>query len=142
MKCNLGKVLGRGCFRTVYQDKDNKDVVIKKLVSKKQKGGKTYNENKIEWNFWNIVKETKFAKYFCPCVEISKDYKYLKMVKASKIKERPKVGLPSELCNDIKNIGNWGKLNGSPVIIDYGHQGYSKICKSEMNKLNEHCNSN
>lgn len=125
----LGKYIGSGKCRKVYHHPTLKDAVIK--VAKKDKSGGLNHQNKSEWEVWNLIKDTKYKKYFCPCIEMTEDGKYLIQKKAKKTSST--VNLPKELkCKngDIDGSKNIGLYNKKTVLVDYGHSKFIKHIKS------------
>lgn len=125
-----GKFLGEGKGRKVYNHPINKKWIIKVNYSK-------INQNIIEFEIWNLIKNTKYEKYFCPCISIFEDGKYLIAMKAKKTSK--KINLPKELKNipkaDITKNANIGKYGDNVVVIDYGNpnllKGIKKIVAKE-----------
>jgi hypothetical protein len=153
---NLGKIITEGNFRVVYNHSTNDNWVIKVL----KKYDKTNcNQNIIEWKIWNLVKQTKYEKYFCPCIELSKCEKYLIMEKAETIPYKPyermhpfktnnntknklnsikiKVPLPGIHDSEHHQPHNWGIYNNNKVIIDYGDGKNTQL----IHYLNTHLNN-
>ena len=119
----LGKYINQGRGRKVYHHPDKEDIVIKVAMPKKnnKKGFKSQNKN--EWEVWNLVQNTKYEKYFCPCIEISEDTQYLLQKKAKQSKSSFKYTNILKGLNDadITRSCNCGYYNGEMVLIDYGH---------------------
>lgn len=110
----LGKRLGGGCAREVFECKLDKSLVIKVEVE----AGSFQNIK--EWDFWEHNQWDKdVKKWLAPCVAISDCGSVLlqkKVIKA-RDKEFPKK-LPTFL-SDIKK-DNFGLLKGKFVCCDYG----------------------
>jgi hypothetical protein len=115
-------------------------------VAIKHRNGTLNKQNQREWEIWEIVKNTKFEQYFCPCVEVIDNYEFLIAKKANPISNS--VCLPNdfklskgfELLNDcdIENKGNSGELNGKIILIDYGHYKFLEFIKMlELQKQNK-----
>ena len=130
-----GKLLGKGVTRKVYEHPENKNYVIKESIGpiKEDKENRLYGSNKREWEAWLYIKDSKYEKYFCPCIELLDEGLYLIMERA--IKTTKKVNLPKEL-SCIKDIDirpcNCGELNGRIVIIDYGHSKIKNLFKLNL----------
>lgn len=110
-----GKNLGEGIGRTVYECNLIKDTVIKIERSGFQ--------NIREWEIWDEVKETKYAKWFAPCIYISPCGIYLIQKKTEKI---PKSEYPEKVPAFLfdKKYDNYGiikKGNKKQLVAhDYG----------------------
>ena len=131
------KYIGFGSGRIVF-DLGNGYVV------KAAKNKKGLAQNKAEYEIGLINRSDIFAKV----LQASEDYKFLIMEKAEKInsitevwkcynvksnreffqlKEIKDISLKyALLLPDLSRSANWGKINGRPVIIDYG---FTKIVR-------------
>jgi hypothetical protein len=105
------QLIGTGIGRQVFSSAVFKDAVIKVESS----AGSF--QNIIEWETWQRIKETKFAKWFAPCVHISPCGSLLIMAKTVPALEYPEQ-MPAFLT-DFKRA-NYGMLNGQFVCHDYG----------------------
>lgn len=113
--------IGAGSGRVVY-DLDN-GYVLK--VSKNAKG---IAQNKAEYKISNSGISDVFAKV----IDVSDDYKFLVMEKASKAKNFnirkhiitnsifKELESTNLLPADLERNASWGIINKEPVIIDYG----------------------
>ena len=111
----LGKYIGAGGCRKVYEHKDNPEWVIKVAKSPRK-----VVANRSEWNVWQALKDTPEAKYLAPCIEISEDNKWLVQMKA---KPATKVFRSEEVrwwMKDFKLV-NMGMLGDRLVFVDYDH---------------------
>lgn len=109
----LGKLIGSGLSRTVYEYEQDKTCVIK------YEHGEGRWQNILEWEIWNTVKDTKLAKWFAPCIDISPNGHFLIQKRAEKV---PKSFFPKEipaLFGDLK-YDNFGMIGKQFVCIDYG----------------------
>lgn len=106
--------VGWGSAREVYKMRAPQDDCVVKLESK------SYSfQNVREWNVWETVKETKFAKWFAPCVSISPN--------GSVLIQRKTTPVPSDMwpekvpcfLTDLKRA-NFGMYEGRLVCHDYG----------------------
>lgn len=119
MKDMIGTRLASGCSRAVYVCKGDPNRIVK--VAKKSDWD--YNDewaNIIEWTIWNAVSNTKYAKYFAQCYELSPDGKYLVQERLSgvgSVKIDKKTKLP-EFIGDIHSH-NVGLRGNDVVIVDY-----------------------
>lgn len=101
-----------GSTRTVFRANS-------KQVFKFETNAKRF-QNIIEWETWEIVKHTKFAKWFAPCIDISNNgailaQEFCRDLEDSELPEE----VPVFLC-DIKR-SNFGMLDGNVVCRDYGN---------------------
>lgn len=123
----FGEEIGRGKTRVVYAHSKNPDWVVKQSVG---------HANQIEWKLWLTVKDTPFAKFFCPCVELTTEG-HLIMVRCKPVQEDFKK-IPTILGikppKDSKNPENYGFLDDRLVIVDYGHSAFIPL----VNALKEY----
>ena len=109
-----GKKLGQGIARHVYRCR-----LDPSLVLKVETAGQSF-QNAIEWHLWNEISETKWAKYFAPCREISTCGTILLMDYAAPLPsyiKRPKM---PRFITDTKR-DNFGMLKGRVVAVDYAY---------------------
>jgi hypothetical protein len=113
----VGGEIGSGSFRRTYEMLQEPDHVLKVQYG-------SGHHNAIEWETWQAAKETKWAKWFAPCVRIDSWGSSLVMRKARTFESE------MEFLATIKRVPvffhdvrwtNWGMLDGRPVCIDYGH---------------------
>jgi hypothetical protein len=147
--------IGGGITRKVYKVK-NKPQVLK--ITKQPNFTKNdelgipfnFNPNKIEWDIWNSVKNTPQGKYFAECIDISVCGQYLLMTYAPKssnafvtfltqhgisiknVESNQIHMIDIDLRNDVNGFGNWGILNQSMVIVDYGHSKNIKYLNKKI----------
>jgi len=114
----LGKMLGYGCYRVVYECALNKDYVVK---IENANGGFS---NIKEWKLWEEVEYTPFKKYFAPCIFISDNGKVLIQKKVRLVLQEE---LPKEVpyfFTDVKPE-NFGFIGKQFVCCDYGSIPFS-----------------
>lgn len=109
----LGEELGQGMGRVVFDCGINPRYVVK------IENGIGSHQNVMEWELWESLKETSYARWLAPCERISIDGGFLLQRKTEPLPEkmRPK-RLPAWLC-DLKPE-NFGLLEGRVVCHDYG----------------------
>lgn len=111
MNAALGQKLGGGIGRKVFVYGLNPKFVVKV----EQQGF----QNVIEWEMWKTVKNTPYARWFAPAVEISGLGTILLMERTL---PAPRAKYPSrlpEFLGDCK-YSNYGLLRGRIVCHDYG----------------------
>lgn len=109
----LGDLHGFGSTRTIYTHATDPTLMVKVETD-----AGSYN-NIMEWEAWKSVKDTEFAKWFAPCVEISPAGLVLTMKKCERVSAR---GLPRKVpafFADLK-AENWGWYEDRFVCLDYG----------------------
>lgn len=111
MFCN--EQIGRGMSRDVYDSEVVPDCVVKVETRVK------CFQNILEWETWERVKETEFAKYFSPCRWISPSGVILVQTRTEKIPRNQYPKLMPYFFTDFK-YDNYGMLNGQIVCHDYG----------------------
>ncbi len=128
----LGKKIGKGVRRDVFEHKKDDSLVIKALLNK------TDNHNILEMENWNNAdEETK--QFLAPCIEITYDGVYLTQKKGVPIKElsdKPsgifflENELPLGFLDKIKPYNKRGKfkrknfiyIDGELKLCDYGER--------------------
>lgn len=108
-----GEHIGSGSYRAVFDCR-----VIKRSVIKVVWGQNT-NCNMLEWNVWQAVKDTEWAKWFAPCYYISPGGHYLIQAKTKPIKPGQK--LPKQMPGLFTDFhtGNFGYIGKRLVCHDY-----------------------
>lgn len=133
VKLTLGKEIGYGAYRTVYECAFDDDLVLK------VRNPDAYDNfaNAYEWEVWENVQWTPFAKWFAPCVKISPDGTVLVQKKTAPLTDKElKRRLPKvpAFFTDIKGF-NWGLYEGRVVCHDYAtHLLHSKGLSCRMKK--------
>jgi hypothetical protein len=110
----LGECLGYGTYRAVYKHALDDDLIVK------VENGERCFSNVIEYEVWNAVKETEFAKWFAPVVACSPTGTVLIMRKTLLISERELPAKVPSFFTDLK-ADNFGRLDGRIVCHDYGN---------------------
>ena len=108
----LGDVIGRGISRNVYAHRQDPTLVIK------HESGDGF-ANQIEWNVWNIVKETPWKKWFAPCVDISPCGLWLIQKKVEFPSHEKYPAKMPYFFTDFK-YSNYGRIGKQWVACDYG----------------------
>lgn len=103
--------IGAGIARKVFRSDLLPDYVIK---TEENSGS---FQNVLEWETWREVKDTKFAKWFAPCIEISSNGSVLVMKRTKPLTRDPEK-MPA-FFTDMKRT-NYGMLGRQPVCHDYG----------------------
>lgn len=109
----LGPLIATGMSRTVYAHEQDKTLVIK------YEHGNARWQNILEWEIWQCVKDTKAAKWFAPCIDISPNGHFLIQKRAEKL---PKHYFPKKvpvMLGDLK-YDNFGMIGKQFVCVDYG----------------------
>lgn len=112
-----GDLLGSGVSRRVYELKHNPDLVIK--VEHRARDFCNVNE----WNIWNAVEKTKWAKWFAEVVEIDVWGGTLIMRRTTPVTYddfQKKVKALPDFMDDM-HYANFGWLDGRIVCHDYGY---------------------
>lgn len=113
----LGKKIGRGAYRDVYECSLNKKYVVK--VENENNGF----ANMREWKVWEEVQYTPFEKWFAPCLMISNNGLILIQEKVKHSED-----LPDKIpyfFTDIKPE-NFGYIGKKFVCCDYGSLMYQR----------------
>lgn len=108
-----GKLLGSGVGREVYVSRLDPTLVVKFEV------GQRSFQNAMEWETWEELQHHKpSAKWLAPCVSISPCGMVLIQKRTQPLGTLRPPMIPI-WATDTK-VGNWGTLNGKPVMHDYG----------------------
>ncbi len=123
----LGKKIGKGIRRDLFEHKKDDSLVIKALINK------TDNHNILEMENWkNADEETR--QFLVPCIEITYDGVYLVQKKGSPITSDGEFlyrkDLPPGFLRKIKEYTKRGKfkkknfvyIDGCIKICDYGEE--------------------
>lgn len=113
----LGMVVGRydgyGTYRAIFDHANDASLIVK-VENQSQ-----CFSNVAEWQVWESVRDTKLARWFAPCVEISP--RGIVLI-AKRCKPITREQLPDKVpafFTDLK-VENWGLYEGRPVCLDYG----------------------
>ena len=110
----IGKTLGAGEFRIVFEHEHRKDLVLK-FETRAQSF-----QNIAEWDFWNDNKDRKrVAAWLAPCEFISPCGIILAQKKTTKPVEADYPKMVPEFLTDLKRT-NFGMYRGRLVAHDYG----------------------
>lgn len=109
----VGQELGHGMSRTAYTMEHDKTVIVKREVG----GG--FFQNIREWEIWKEVKDTPFAKWFAPCVDISPNGIFLIQKRVTIVEKDRYPELMPKFFTDFK-YQNYGILGKQFVCFDYG----------------------
>ncbi len=134
----VGKFIGEGISRKVYQHNVDESLVVKIQYSRYEHINHQQNYN--EWVIWSIVKDLgdEYSKWFVPCVNISNDYNILIQKKTEPVQSYiEQLNEIPEFLEDV-HANNFGVLNGKIVCHDYGYLNLHKLLKNNLltkNKL-------
>lgn len=108
----LGKRIGNGISRTVYEFLPDNDYVVKV----ENTGGEF--QNVIEWEIWKNVEHLPVKKWFAPCLHISDNGIFLiqKKVERGRRKDYPKK-VPYFFRD--RKYDNYGFIGKQFVVCDY-----------------------
>ena len=121
-KLCVGKKLGEGIGREVYEWLPNSKYVIKVEMQSKS------FQNVIEWeSWWSVSYTKKIAKWFAPCQFISPCGTILIQHKTTPASKYPKK-LPAFLT-DFKKT-NYGMIGNKFVCHDYGTNSLMEVGKT------------
>lgn len=109
----IGALIGTGAYRHVYEWLPDPSLVLKI-----ENGAKSF-ANVIEDEVWNRVRDTEFARWFAPVVQISDCGSLILQKRTEPIRREELPELVPAFFTDL-HIYNWGLLNGRPVCHDYG----------------------
>lgn len=123
----MGKQLGEGIHRKVFEFTPNPKVVIKCAME-------APNINVLESEVWLMVKDTNIAKWFAPCRGTSECGIYLLQ---DRVEMRPRNEYPKfvpSFFGDLK-YSNFGWLNGKFVCCDYAGFIATSMCHKWSGKM-------
>jgi hypothetical protein len=107
----VGDPIAEGCHREVYALYGRPDAVLK------VEAGESGFYNVLEWQAWCELQDSKWAKFFAPCLEISANGSCLVQERTHPVAELPKLIPP--FLQDVKPA-NFGMLkDGRVVCHDY-----------------------
>ena len=124
----VGDHIASGFYRKVYNYHPDSRCVIKLETT-----DSSHFHNANEWTFWNEMKETKWAKWLAPCCSISSNGTCLIQVRTTPLVGNMPKKIPN-FMNDTKR-GNWGMLEGRPVLHDYGHSEIHGIAMKQFKMI-------
>ncbi len=109
----ISDAIGTGSTRTVFKTPD--PTVVLKFETSAQRF-----QNIMEWETWQIARDTKYALWFAPCIAISDSGTILKQgfARDMTLAEAPDT-LPAFFA-DVKRE-NFGIYDGRVVCRDYGN---------------------
>jgi hypothetical protein len=113
--CLLGRKLGEGSYREVYEHATDPTKVVKIESAL----GDDFC-NVVEWELWRDLEDRddqELLRWFAPCYHISGFGRVLIQARTKKLKALPRE-IPS-VFTDLK-LSNWGLYKGRPVCHDYG----------------------
>ena len=110
-----GATIGYGAFREVFEY--NLRPPGTAVIKVEQKQGMF--ENVLEFEVWDKVKNTEFAKWFAPCRRISHSGTWLVQDRTKPLTEKQLPDKVPSFFTDIKRA-NMGWYKGHPVFHDYG----------------------
>lgn len=109
----IGKKLGSGASREVYEWRPDPKLVVKVELNK-------FDWSNIkEWDVWAAIEHTKLAQWFAPCAEIAGNGAVMLQYRTQPIRRSELPDKIPALFTDTK-LANWGMLDGRPVCHDYG----------------------
>ena len=123
----IGKKIGEGRDRSVYEFKFDPSYVIKVDHSKRF-------ANIIEWDIWNHVSKQlpELAHFYAPCHSISKCGKMLIQVRTHPILKEIELNIPKFMWDN--RLCNWGMMGHKAVIHDYSNHTMYKNVDTELVK--------
>ena len=110
----LGKVLGEGLSRTVYEMAFHPGLVVKVETQ----NGKFF-QNVTEYVTWQSVLKTGMEKWFAPCYDISGNGRVLIQARTSKPEDSDFPDKIPACLGDVKRE-NFGMFEDRLVCHDYG----------------------
>lgn len=125
----LGKELGKGKSRVVYEHGENPNWVIKVSVSDDK-----LNQNLNEAKTWERLRGRPEAEWVAPVVDYCKQGTWLVMMKVEPItkEKHPKESEWPKWMDDVRSYKNWGWFEGRIVLCDYG---YPKLLQNVRNLI-------
>jgi hypothetical protein len=122
----VGKSIGSGASRRVYELEHRKDAVIKV-----EHTGRTFH-NQTEWLVWQDVKDTPVADWFVKCLDIDSVGNVLLQARTEPFNcdkdfraalQSTRGGVLPKFFDDI-HYGNFGMYNGRVACHDYGYHKF------------------
>ncbi len=125
----FGRWLGSGQYRDVYVYSPDETKVVKI-----ERNARSFS-NVSEWQIWQEVKDTKWARYFAACSSISHSGSVLVMERT-----RPLERAPTQLPNFMADLKteNFGRVGSRIVCHDYGISNlmWRGLTAARMTKVN------
>lgn len=109
----VGQLIGSGVFRQVFEWLPDQSLVVKV-----ENGAQSF-ANVIESEVWSRVKDTKFARWFAPVIQISDNGSVILQARTEAIRQSELPDRVPAFFTDL-HARNWGLLDGRPVCHDYG----------------------
>src|SRR5574343_3505 len=125
--CILGKEIGRGMTRIVYQHRTDPTLVVKV----EHEGGAFQNVRESE--LWFEIADTKFKKWFAPVVYVSGCGTVIIQKKCEPLDKKKYPKKIPVFLTDTK-YANYGLLNGKFVCFDYGSIAFTMDWKDRLKK--------
>jgi hypothetical protein len=125
----VGKDIGAGQYRRVYEHAFDKSMVIK------QDSGANFS-NIHEWMLWNELKDGPLGKWLAPVHFCSPRGLWIVQAKTRPIPIGKYPKRVPALFADIKP-DNWGIYRGRPVCHDYGNHAVFTVAKPHLGKLKQ-----
>jgi hypothetical protein len=122
----VGKQIGSGASRRVYELNHREDAVIKVEYT-----GRTFH-NQTEWAIWQSVKDTALSDWFVKCLDIDSVGNVLLQAKTKPFEcnadfrealRRTRGGVLPKFFDDI-HYGNFGLYNDRVACHDYGYHKF------------------
>lgn len=107
------KKIGSGIAREVWSMSLNRDFVMKI-----ESGAESF-QNVAEWETWQKVKYTAYARWFAPCIKISSCGTILIQKRTSPVLKTMLPAKVPSFFTDLKKE-NWGMIGNRHVCHDYG----------------------
>lgn len=124
-----GDMLGYGCSRWVFKYQLEDNLVIKIDMS-------DHNANVIEYDVWQSVRDTEFAKWFAPCIRLSQCGRVLIQNRGYKKDHKYYPEKIPAFFTDIK-IDNFRFVGKQLVCIDYALNNlHTQGMTKRMKKVN------
>lgn len=109
----LGHQLGEGQHRVTYECAFSDEYVVKV-----ETGHQSF-QNICEWELWKDARDSKWARWFAPCVQISPSGVFLIQRRAEAL---PEGFLPRSIPSFFSDLKpeNFGRIGRQVVAVDYG----------------------
>lgn len=125
----VGDMIGSGVARDVYACLSDDSVVVKVEARSRS------FQNIKEYEVWEEVRDTKFAKLFAPCVSISPDGSVLIQKRAEPARRSDLPKKVPKFWGDLKKE-NFGFIKGKLVCVDYGYFPIGLALSGKTRKAN------